>query len=96
MSSVNHVSSSLAVFHYQVKVHFFSKDPLSFTEQPIKVSLYGTHGEKEDIAHVLYVFYIVLIPQNMPGMFPCRGQPKLTTQPLTIVLPSMLQAGHEW
>ncbi|XP_054645586.1 lipoprotein lipase-like isoform X2 [Dunckerocampus dactyliophorus] len=43
------------VFHYQVKMHLFSKDSLSFTEQPIKVSLYGTHGEKEDIPHVLPV-----------------------------------------
>lgn len=41
------------VFHYQVKVHVFSKDSISFTEQPIRVSLYGTHGEKEDITHVL-------------------------------------------
>lgn len=37
------------VFHYQVKVHFFSKDKMSFSEQPIRVSLYGTNGEKEDI-----------------------------------------------
>ncbi|XP_056133965.1 lipoprotein lipase [Lampris incognitus] len=37
------------VFHYQVKVHFFSNEKLSFTEQPLKISLYGTHGEKEDI-----------------------------------------------
>ncbi|XP_020780438.1 lipoprotein lipase [Boleophthalmus pectinirostris] len=43
------------VFHYQVKVHFFSKDKLSFTEQPLKISLYGTHGEKEDIPFVLPV-----------------------------------------
>nr|AFO11037.1 lipoprotein lipase [Acanthogobius hasta] len=43
------------VFHYQVKVHFFSKDKLSFTEQPLKISLYGTHGEKEDINFVLPV-----------------------------------------
>nr|XP_057929595.1 lipoprotein lipase-like [Doryrhamphus excisus] len=43
------------VFHYQVKMHLFSKDSLSFTEQPIKVSLYGTHGEKEDIPRVLPV-----------------------------------------
>ncbi|KAM9849375.1 lipoprotein lipase [Aulostomus maculatus] len=43
------------VFHYQVKVHFFCKDQLSFTEQPMKISLYGTHGEKEDIAFVLPV-----------------------------------------
>ncbi|XP_026160876.1 lipoprotein lipase [Mastacembelus armatus] len=41
------------VFHYQVKVHFFSSNPMSFTEQPVKVSLYGTHGEKEDISIVL-------------------------------------------
>lgn len=41
------------VFHYQVKVHFFSKDQLSFTEQPMKISLYGTLGEKEDISFVL-------------------------------------------
>ncbi|XP_041861727.1 lipoprotein lipase [Melanotaenia boesemani] len=41
------------VFHYQVKAHFFSKDKLSFTEQPMKISLYGTHGEKEDISFVL-------------------------------------------
>ncbi|XP_036376712.1 lipoprotein lipase [Megalops cyprinoides] len=41
------------VFHYQLKVHFFSKDKLSFTEQPIKVSLYGTHSEKEDISVTL-------------------------------------------
>ncbi|CAL8253673.1 unnamed protein product [Merluccius merluccius] len=37
------------VFHYQVKVHFFSEKKLSFTEQPFKISLFGTHGEKEDI-----------------------------------------------
>lgn len=43
------------VFHYQVKVHFFSKDTLSFTEQPLKISLYGTHGEKENIPFVLPV-----------------------------------------
>lgn len=43
------------VFHYQVKVHFFSKDELSFTEQPMKISLFGTHGEKEDIAFVMPV-----------------------------------------
>ncbi|XP_028856054.1 lipoprotein lipase [Denticeps clupeoides] len=43
------------VFHYQVKVHFFSKDLLNFTEQPIRVSLYGTHGEKEDLAYVMPV-----------------------------------------
>jgi len=43
------------VFHYQVKVHFFSKDKLSFTEQPLKVSLYGTLEEKEDIPFTMPV-----------------------------------------
>ncbi|KAE8294211.1 Lipoprotein lipase [Larimichthys crocea] len=43
------------VFHYQVKVHVFAKSKLSFTEQPMKISLYGTHGEKEDIPFVLSV-----------------------------------------
>ncbi|KAL4658863.1 lipoprotein lipase [Arapaima gigas] len=41
------------VFHYQVKVHFFSKADLKLTEQPMKVSLYGTDGDAEDIAFVL-------------------------------------------
>ncbi|CAG07962.1 unnamed protein product, partial [Tetraodon nigroviridis] len=46
------------VFHYQVKVHFFSESAQSFTEQPMKISLYGTNGEKEDIPFVLYVHQI--------------------------------------
>ncbi|KAM3833847.1 lipoprotein lipase-like [Diretmus argenteus] len=37
------------VFHYQIKAHFFSQETLSLSHQPILVSLYGTHGEKEDI-----------------------------------------------
>uniref|UniRef100_A0A667YG18 Lipoprotein lipase n=1 Tax=Myripristis murdjan TaxID=586833 RepID=A0A667YG18_9TELE len=41
------------VFHYQVKVHFFSTEELNYKEQPLKISLYGTHGEKEDIPFVL-------------------------------------------
>ncbi|XP_063057219.1 lipoprotein lipase [Engraulis encrasicolus] len=41
------------VFHYQVKMHFFSKDDLSFTEQPLRISLYGTHDEKEDLKYIL-------------------------------------------
>ncbi|XP_004555012.2 lipoprotein lipase [Maylandia zebra] len=41
------------VFHYQVKAHFFSQNKQSFTEQPMKISLYGTNGEKEDIPFVL-------------------------------------------
>lgn len=43
------------VFHYQVKMHLFSKTQQSFSEQPMKISLYGSHGEKENIAFVLYV-----------------------------------------
>nr|ACH53599.1 lipoprotein lipase [Epinephelus coioides] len=43
------------VFHYQVKVHFFSKDRLSFTEQPMKISLHGMLGVKGDIPFVLPV-----------------------------------------
>lgn len=49
------VSPPPPVFHYQVKVHFFSKTKQSFTEQPMKISLYGSHGEKENIPFVLYV-----------------------------------------
>lgn len=52
------VVSAFPVFHYQVKVHFFSESAQSFTEQPMKVSLYGTLGEKEDISFVLYVHQI--------------------------------------
>ena len=37
------------VFHYQVKMHFFSEKKLSFTEQPLMISLFGTHGERENI-----------------------------------------------
>ncbi|KAM4629387.1 lipoprotein lipase [Polymixia lowei] len=43
------------VFHYQVKVHFFSKEKLSFEKQPLKISLYGTHGEKENIPYKIPV-----------------------------------------
>ncbi|KAL2097094.1 hypothetical protein ACEWY4_006301 [Coilia grayii] len=38
------------VFHYQVKVHVFSQKNLSVVEQPMQVSLYGTHGEQEGIS----------------------------------------------
>ncbi|KAG5286566.1 hypothetical protein AALO_G00016300 [Alosa alosa] len=38
------------VFHYQVKVHVFSQKNLSVVEQPMLVSLYGTHGEREEIS----------------------------------------------
>ncbi|XP_035276326.1 lipoprotein lipase-like isoform X1 [Anguilla anguilla] len=41
------------VFHFQVKVHFFSQDNVTFRDQPLKVSLFGTLGEKEDISLIL-------------------------------------------
>lgn len=41
------------VFHYQVKVHFFGKTQLSYTDQPMKISLYGIHGEKENIPYIM-------------------------------------------
>uniref|UniRef100_A0A8C1XH86 Lipoprotein lipase n=2 Tax=Cyprinus carpio TaxID=7962 RepID=A0A8C1XH86_CYPCA len=41
------------VFHYQVKVHFFGKTKLSYTDQPMKISLYGIHGEKENIPYIM-------------------------------------------
>ncbi|KAK5907633.1 hypothetical protein CesoFtcFv8_005459 [Champsocephalus esox] len=47
--------SPYKVFHYQVKMHLFGKDIMSFNEQPMKISLFGTHGEKEDIPFVLPV-----------------------------------------
>ncbi|XP_030630539.1 lipoprotein lipase [Chanos chanos] len=37
------------VFHYQIKVHIFNQKNVSLVEQPLKVSLYGTHGEREEI-----------------------------------------------
>ncbi|XP_057697707.1 lipoprotein lipase [Corythoichthys intestinalis] len=43
------------VFHYQVKMHLFAMGTLNLKEQPMKISLYGTEGEKEDIAFVLPV-----------------------------------------
>ena len=45
------------VFHYQVKVHFFSSEKLAYTEQPMKISLYGTHDEKIDIPYTMYVWF---------------------------------------
>ncbi|XP_076847785.1 lipoprotein lipase [Brachyhypopomus gauderio] len=41
------------VFHYQVKVHFFGKSNISYTDQPMKISLYGFSGEKENIPYVM-------------------------------------------
>ncbi|XP_061097315.1 lipoprotein lipase-like isoform X2 [Conger conger] len=43
------------VFHFQVKVHFFSQEDVTFRDQPLKISLFGTLGEKEDISLVLPV-----------------------------------------
>ncbi|XP_042561452.1 lipoprotein lipase [Clupea harengus] len=37
------------VFHYQVKVHVFGQKNFSVVEQPMLVSLYGTHGDQEGI-----------------------------------------------
>ncbi|XP_006640052.2 lipoprotein lipase [Lepisosteus oculatus] len=41
------------VFHYQIKLHFFSQKNISFTVQPVQVSLHGTQNETENIALVL-------------------------------------------
>ncbi|XP_062844223.1 lipoprotein lipase [Trichomycterus rosablanca] len=41
------------VFHYQVKAHLFSHQDLKLENQPVKISLYGTHDEKDDIAVVV-------------------------------------------
>lgn len=60
--------SASSVFHYQVKVHFFSETQQSFTEQPMKISLYGTHGEKEDIPFVLYVDSSWMCPTSRPAV----------------------------
>ncbi len=47
------ISEYFTVFHYQVKVHFFGKTKLSYTDQPMKISLYGIHGEKENIPYIM-------------------------------------------
>ncbi len=47
------LSKYFTVFHYQVKVHFFGKTKLSYTDQPMKISLYGIHGEKENIPYIM-------------------------------------------
>lgn len=44
---------SYTVFHYQVKVHFFSNTKISYTDQPMKISLYGYSGEKENIPYIM-------------------------------------------
>ncbi|KAJ8372908.1 hypothetical protein AAFF_G00275580 [Aldrovandia affinis] len=41
------------VFHYQVKVHLFCQEEVTLRDQPLKVSLYGTLGDKEDIRIIL-------------------------------------------
>ncbi|XP_060093077.1 lipoprotein lipase [Heteronotia binoei] len=38
------------VFHYQVKIHFFAKENMTKTNQPLLISLYGTDGESKDIS----------------------------------------------
>ena len=58
------------VFHYQVKVHFFSKNEMSFSEQPLRVSLYGTNAEKEDIPLTMYVLAPESHPRTTPGYHP--------------------------
>ncbi|XP_056600060.1 lipoprotein lipase [Triplophysa dalaica] len=37
------------VFHYQMKVHVFSSTNMTLLEQPMKVSLFGTTDERDDI-----------------------------------------------
>uniref|UniRef100_A0A671LPP4 Lipoprotein lipase n=1 Tax=Sinocyclocheilus anshuiensis TaxID=1608454 RepID=A0A671LPP4_9TELE len=38
------------VFHYQIKLHLFSDKNMTLLEQPMKVSLFGTADERDDIA----------------------------------------------
>ncbi|KAI1883024.1 hypothetical protein AGOR_G00240980 [Albula goreensis] len=46
-------ASPYKVFHYQMKVHFFSKDNMTFRDQSLKVSLHGTLEDKKDITVLL-------------------------------------------
>ncbi|MCI4390925.1 hypothetical protein PGIGA_G00128400 [Pangasianodon gigas] len=41
------------VFHYQIKAHLFSHNNLALDNQPVKISLYGTHDEKDNIPIVV-------------------------------------------
>ncbi|CAL8320670.1 unnamed protein product [Arctogadus glacialis] len=41
------------VFHYQIKVHLCSWKSLTFSQQPLLVSLHGTLGDKENIFVIL-------------------------------------------
>ncbi|KAI2667980.1 Lipoprotein lipase [Labeo rohita] len=38
------------VFHYQIKLHLFSNKNMTLLEQPMKVSLFGTTDERDDIS----------------------------------------------
>ncbi|KAL0201806.1 hypothetical protein M9458_004993, partial [Cirrhinus mrigala] len=38
------------VFHYQIKLHLFSDKNMTLLEQPVKVSLFGTTDERDDIS----------------------------------------------
>ncbi|XP_072525497.1 lipoprotein lipase [Salminus brasiliensis] len=41
------------VFHYQIKLHLFSLKNMILENQPVKISLYGTHDERDDIPIVV-------------------------------------------
>ncbi|XP_066507968.1 lipoprotein lipase-like [Hoplias malabaricus] len=41
------------VFHYQIKLHLFSQKNMTMETQPLKISLYGTLSEREDIPVVV-------------------------------------------
>ncbi|KAK7163752.1 hypothetical protein R3I93_007728 [Phoxinus phoxinus] len=41
------------VFHYQIKLHIFSDKNMTLLEQPLKVSLFGTTDERDDISVVV-------------------------------------------
>ncbi|XP_007425898.1 lipoprotein lipase [Python bivittatus] len=41
------------VFHFQVKIHFFGKLNITTTNQPFRISFYGTKKDSENIAFVM-------------------------------------------
>ncbi|KAG9278658.1 lipoprotein lipase-like [Astyanax mexicanus] len=41
------------VYHYQIKLHLFSLKNMTLENQPVKISLYGTHDERDDIPVVV-------------------------------------------
>ncbi|CAM4586593.1 hypothetical protein PO909_031625 [Leuciscus waleckii] len=41
------------VFHYQIKLHLFSDKNMTLLEQPMKVSLFGTTDERDDISVIV-------------------------------------------